>query len=295
MAFTLLVDSARRPIPQAVLERSTGICIAYGGSRDNLQALLGATGGGEILLRIQDPSTLPPDGFVVYQDGIYYVWIAGTTNPDQMLGQIRGDLSTPAVPVLGQTNSFWVDIARRVSPYVAVAIQERESARSGLPTPVNAFGISLPSPAVVPTLRIEFIGDSYGSAVALILAIAYAERYGEDNVRACLFGAPKVVLERYAGPAPGVLIRPHRNADPVPYLPPTAGVRMSVKAEEGEPDVGVFLQWAHLGSGWLIGDDGLLSMDPYDTRVSWLAVGVFTAFAVKEHLYRNVAAILSRM
>lgn len=268
--FTPLTVDGTLPNGEALLEQCAGLVCLYWGDQLGLQSLLNLCGGGEILYFFFDPDNPIPCIAFARQGTHYYVWVAGTVNVDQWIGNVAGCLTPrPYADGILVHSFFWL-----------LAQQLLVGGDSHLP-------------ASAPGIRFTVTGHSLGGAVAQILCIELGNRYGVDNVELLTFGQPKCFT---AGLSGGDLwptyIRVRVPNDPVPMVPPDQVLSFFLSSLVPSATQSVAFEWLHYGTGYQLGSGPTLTPDiglAYWQTVpgQWLLTCDPSA-----HLIKNIAALL---
>lgn len=237
--LTPLTVDGTNPSGEALLEQCACLVCLYWGAQAQAQAILDLCGGGQILYWFFDPTNPVPCIAFARQGNHYYVWVCGTVNVNQWVGNIQGFL-TPARAGGGVlVHSFFATLAARL---------------------LSAGESHLPAPA--PGIKFTLTGHSLGGAVAQILAVELGRRYGANNVELLTFGQPKAFTRGINGQETWpTYIRVRVLYDPVPMTPPDQAISWFLTFGIPQAAISVAYPWVHYGRCYTLGAGGVLSPD----------------------------------
>lgn len=266
--FTAILDNTGTLQQEAVLEQLAGLCAIYWGYPADAQALLDLCGGGVIDVWFFDPVHPVTDLALVHQGQHYYVWISGTVNPQQWVGNIQGSLYPLEFSPDVLVNAFFWNTSQTI---------------------LAAAAGRLPVPG--PGVRITLVGHSLGGAVAQILALQLQQVYGADAIDVLTFGQPRTFTLGLNGP----MKWPHYQriwipSDPVARLPPT-GEEMTILmwATAGQL-ASVPYSWTHYGVSTQLQPGAGLVPDPGDGWFLQIPLAWMAKMDPNSHVISNYAA-----
>ena len=189
------------PNPDGLYEQCTGVIGVYSGKRDVTLEHLALCGGGTVLVFLYNPGGSLPSLVVIQQGMNYYIWIAGTVNVKQWIGNVVGSMDRTPLGGGVYVHSYFWSLAQQLwtlgQPYL---------------------------PDQAPGLTFCVVGHSLGGAVAQIIGWLLLKTYSAGQVKVITLGQPKVYSEgadSFNGFA--YFSRFRILFDPIPQLPLDAG------------------------------------------------------------------------
>jgi hypothetical protein len=271
-SFTPLVDVLGNLDSNALLEQVSGLVALYWGNPADGQSVLDICGGGKILAWFFDPDHEVTSTALVQQGNHYYIWICGTVNVGQWLGNLTGALWPAEYGTKTLVHGF----------FLSVATQLWQNAQQ-----------YLPDPSTTPTITI--VGHSLGGGVAQVITPLLIDKYGAANVETLGIAQPRAFTLGLADSTFGPkYYRVRMLGDPVPQLPPTSGDTVVLIVLLTPRFFSIPWSWVHYGKGYILGTDGSLNPDPNDTYWSGAPFTWAVNFNPTLHFIANIAQYVEK-
>lgn len=237
--FTPLVDYTGKINGEALLEQIAGMVTLYWGDEDSAQQVVDLCGGGSILVWHYEPTQNLPCIALVKQGNTYVVWIAGTVNVNQWIGNVMG----AACPLTFQegvlVHQFFWNLSQSLLVYGSPFL-----------------------PPVGSGAKFVVAGHSLGGAVAQIIGLLLGQTYGKDNVSVLGLAQPKAFTKGLNGAEKwGNYVRVRVLNDPIPMLPPDSDLAYFASFVSPLAIASAGFRWMHYGTGYLLGADGSITPD----------------------------------
>jgi len=271
MSFSAVLDSNGKPLAQGCLEQITLLLSCWVGTPSDTGNLLTIVGGGTVLVRSFDLSSIPPVWIMVSQPGHYYLSFGGSATTLHWAMNVTG--AVPIVPVVSGplVHGFFKRAWDTLRPLVLA---------------------QLPLPPGIGTITIT--GHSYGGALAQLAGNDLAGIYGSAQVDVITFGQPKAMTVGYTGVSPGRHVRVINKGDIVPYLPPAIPLG-PILANPLGPILasGLSYTWRHYGTGWIMAEDGTFTLDPAEYVDGWIDPARLATSGTTTHYLNNYVGRLA--